>query len=648
MSVLRWKLSVCVACLTGGAAIAAPPPAVPPPAAPAPAAPDKVALATRIPAVDASTKALAPPRAPAAAAPAPLTATPNRVGPGAPVDDVWARPFFVKGDLSAFTVRPLTRRNFVGVGAGINAVPGGVDTALNAFFFTVEPQLDIANPTYNWKLGLGAPLQFQLIDTRGAFEICVGEGRVARTMGGSEGAVAAQTGVCVARQKERVTEGFGRLRHQDWDEASDFAKIIRYMVIGGQEQPFYLNVSRLYDQTFGHGTVVRQYNPNIDYNTARVGVTVDFNRQAIGIQAMANDLVRPDVLGLMMFLRPFRPTSESAFWRSVSLGVSWVHGVNVPRSVRYEQGLYTRSFDEPIPSVDSELNPVGGAYEQLKIVGVDLEAKVVRTQNADGKLYLDYQKMVGFGGGITMGSLWRLSFGRPAWQALRIRAELHSFDPDYLPSFFDTFHDIFQYQYLPVGYQGSNGLTYHPTKLGFLDANRKGRRRVGGYLELQHSFLDVMTLGATWRTWAPYGQPKDPGFVAPEFPDFGRGCGNNDGILNCGATVAFDKDIGFTSMKVHAELPFRKFLQAFVAYEVFSTTTEPSLGVLRFDGDNEILFSGLRMQLLPILFIEAQARRYFFLQRLNNVNLQELTLEQDQNFHSKWTFGLSAYVGYEF
>src|SRR5206468_10698441 len=138
--------------------------------------------------------------------------------------------------------------------------------------------------------------------------------------GGDQTSVNLTTAGCISQQKDRLTQNMGRLRRADWDQASDFAKVIRYLVIGGQEQPFYLNLSRLYDQTFGHGTVVRDYHANLDYNTARLGATLDFNRSAVGVQAMANDLVNPDVIGLMTFLRPMRPYSENIFLRSLSVG----------------------------------------------------------------------------------------------------------------------------------------------------------------------------------------------------------------------------------------------------------------------------------------------------------------------------------------
>jgi hypothetical protein len=612
-------------------------PAPAPVAAPkaAPPAPSKVALAA------------AQPQPPASLSSAPQT-TPAAPTPAGPVEqDPWARPYFVKGDLSNFVVRPMTRKNFIGVGAGISALPNDTGSLLNAFYFTVEPQVDIVNNTYNWRLGLGAPLNFELVDTRSAFETCITQGRQARAMGGDQSAVMASTGLCVAEQKDHLTQHTGKLRRADWDQAGDFAKIIRYAVIGGQEHPFYLNISRLYDQTFGHGTVVRDYNANIDYNTARLGATLDFNRSAIGVQAMANDLVNPDVVGLMTFVRPARPYSENVFWRSLSVGVSYVHGANLPRALHYEKGLFSPSFDQPIPQVDSNLKPVGGPWAQVNVIGGDIEGKVLRTKSADLKVYLDYQRMTGYGGGATAGALWRSSAGQPAWQALRVRAEAQYFDADYLPSFFDTYHDIFSSQYLPITYKGSNGLTYHPTKLQYLDAEKGGRKRLGGYLEMSHAFMNYLTLGAAARVWRPVGAAK-AGHTGPTFPDYGPDCTDNNGALTCGKTVAVNGDPGYTSLRFSAEVPFRNYLQAFASYEVFSTTAEKGLGVFRFDGDNEMLFSGVRLKLLPILFVQAESRRYFFMQRVHNVDLTTLTLQQDQNYHAEWTFAVNAFLGYEF
>jgi hypothetical protein len=563
--------------------------------------------------------------------------------------DPWARPHFVKGDLSNFTVRPTTRRNFVGVAGGASALPRDTNTVINSFFFTVEPQIDVSSERFNWKLSLSAPLQFELVDLRGPFEDCIAEAKMLRMQGQSQSQIESRIPTCMNDKKDKITQNLGKLRREDWDEASDFAKIIRNVQVGGQEKPFYLSLSRLYDQTFGHGTTVRHYNPNIDYNTARLGANIDFSKAAVGVQAMANDLVNPDVVGVLGFVRPFRPFSDKVLLRSLSFGGSWIRGGNQPLSLKYERGLFRKAFDQLIPEVDENLDLQGATFHQASIVGLDVEAKVVRSNWADVKVYADYDKMLKYGSGVTLGSLARFSFGQPAHQAIRARAELSMFGPAFMPSYFDTFHDIFQYQYLPAGYKSSRGLTYYPTKLEFLEASRPGRKRVGGYAEVTYSLRDYLTLGAFLRGWTPYGSPKMPGFTGPSFADYGSNCtADMKGTQTCDAKVALGKEPGFGSLRLHAELPFRRFLQAFASYEVFSSTTENGLRAFKLDGDNEVFFGGARIMVLPFFFISGEGRKYFFVQRFNNVDLHELTFDQDQNFHSRWTFALNASLGYEF
>lgn len=559
----------------------------------------------------------------------------------------WARPFFAEGELEAFAFRPTTRRDFVGVGTGVSALPGSANTALNSFYLLVEPQVELSGT--NWRLSSGIPLQFELLDTRGPFETCLERARGARGRGLDQDDVMAETGVCLIDQSEKTSENSGRLRKEDWDEASDFARIIRHFSVGGPQEKFYLRLSRLYDQTLGHGTTIRDYNANIDYNTARLGATMDINREVAGAQFMINDVINPDVLGVLAFIRPFRESAEDVLLRSLSFGLSFTTGIGQPNAMLYEPGLFEPSIDQPIPKVDSSLNFEAGDARALYIVGADVEVKVVRTQHADLKLYFDYSRILGHGGGFTLGSLLRTSAGAPPRQAFRARAEVHYFDANYLPSYFDSFHDIFQFQYLPAGYTGTNGVPYHPTKLAYLRAAAGGPKRIGGYLELTHSIFNVLTLGLSVRGWGPVGSPGNPVFTGLAFPDYSKDCAlSAEGRIDCGSRNVPVPDQGFGAVRLRAELPFRRFLQAFAYYEMFTTTTEPGFNLFSLDGDNEVLFTGARMMLLPVLFVQAEARRYFFLQRLSNVNLTKLTIEQDQNFHANWTFALSAYLGYEF
>ena len=569
-----------------------------------------------------------------------------------PPKDPWARPNFVKGQLNQFFTQPRSLRNFFGVGTVISAIPNDADSLLNAFHIRIEPQIDIINDKYNWRLGLGAPLQFQLVDTQGTFELCVQEGRRAFNAGGDEGTVAAETGKCLGNNTDRITEGFGQLRKADWDEPSDFAKLLRYFTIGGQEQPFYLSVGRLFDQTLGHGTVVRNYNPNIDYNTTRVGATLDFSRSFLGLQAMANDLINPDVVGILGFVRPFRETSK----RPASQPLPWAFllctGPAPPLNCSTSPGFSPRPLASTFPKLTNK-STWSAAASGVSFLGVDIEGKVLRTERADIKLYADYQKMSGFGSGVTLGSLWRYSTGTaqkpqpmPSAPGPKFNTSTRTTCPT--TSIRSTTSSSTNICPGRIGVRETT--SYYPTKLGYLDANRGGLN-VWGYLSVTHSIRDVLTYGLAFRGFEPTSRrtpngSNTDGFSGPMFPDYGANCLDpaRTGLLDCqGASVQIE-DTGFLSMRLQAEMPFRKVFQAYAAYEVFSTNTEKGLGAFSFDGDNEVFISGARLMVLPILFIQAQARRYFFLQRLSDIDLAFLEVNQDQNYHAEWTFSLTAFM----
>ena len=333
--------------------------------------------------------------------------------------------------------------------------------------------------------------------------------------------------------------------------------------------------------------------------------------------------------------------------RSLSLGASWVRGANQPLGLQVRDAACSAARSTSrIPEVDKNLNLEGTTFHQASIIGVDLEAKVVRSDWADVKVYADYDKMLDYDSGITLGSLLRFSFGQPATQALRARAELSdcSARPTCRATSTPSTTSSSTSTCRPAT-SAANGLTYYPTKLEFLEASRGGRRRIGGYVELTHAILDLLTVGAVVRGWTPYGDPgAAPAFVGPQFPDYGATCRPPATTApQCDSKVALGQEPGFASLRLHAELPFRRFLQAFASYEVFSTDHRGRPGRLQVRRRQRGASSPARASCCcPSSSSRPRRRRYFFLQRLSNVDLKNLTFEQDQNFHSRWTFALNA------
>lgn len=567
------------------------------------------------------------------------------------------RPYFLKGELTNLdAATPNIPDRFIGLSAGLAALPDDLEGVLNTLYLSLEPQIDVKLPRLSdLQMSFGLPLRFEIARFRASFGRCLDVGLDARAAGASQSEIAAATGNCIVEQNDLAARAgdwaFGSLRKLDWDELSDFAKVIRYIRYGGDEQKLNLHVGPSKSQTLGHGTVIRRYNPNVDFNTTRVGITFDAYHGYAGFESVVNDILDPDVAGLLAFIRPLEPHfPNNIFLSRLSFGANVVVGRNVPGRVRYQPGLFAPSEGLAVPALDGERHVVTDGDELVGIVGVDAEAKLLRTNNADLKVYLDLQKMISRGKGYTAGGLIRLSFGRPASTAVRIRGELQYFEPDYMPSFFDSFYDVHKAQFMRAGYRSGDGLPYFPTKLAYLDANAGGKHRLGAYLSAAFTLIGRISMGVTARGSVAVGAPAVAGFTGPQFPDY-AGCSfaAADSLDCAGAPMITVNNAGYASLRVHAEVPFNKYVQGFAIYEVSSYSLDAEgLDLLNFDADNELFLSAFRLRPVPWLWLQGEVYRNFFVPRIANVDVDAMTLEQDQNYRTAWTFAFNLYVGHTY
>ena len=89
-----------------------------------------------------------------------------------------------------------------------------------------------------------------------------------------------------------------RLRHEDWDEVADYARLIRYFRYGRPADPFYVRVGELWGATLGHGTVLNSYYNSINLDLYKLGVQLNVNTPYGGVQTMMDNLLRPNLFGM--------------------------------------------------------------------------------------------------------------------------------------------------------------------------------------------------------------------------------------------------------------------------------------------------------------------------------------------------------------
>lgn len=527
------------------------------------------------------------PGAPSPAEPAPLveeSAAPEAVtdvepreGPEEPSATEAEKPF-LKGELTRFgDVQLLNRRTSFGVGLGA----AGID---NVYYAVVRPDLNLHFGQFG--LGLGAPLRFEVLDMNGL------------------NALDPST-------YDSLFAEAGRFRTEDWDQIEDFLRPLRYLTWGKKEDRLYVDLNRVHALTLGHGQLIRRYSPTVDIDEDNLFAQVDGYADFGGVELLAGPFPLPRVAGALVFVKPLGLFLDDTFSKSLSIGASYVTDLNAPTTLVTAPNLADGRLQLPVDDAGEFLYPHKGAFtgDMVHGVGVDAEIKAVKWKFVDLKVYGDYSHLFLPGlpaadvgpfsdGGFALGTLLRMSFGsvplrdlddedeetkagdKPremrAEHAVRVRVEGRTFGPQYLPSYFDTLYEADKWQLgfgdTPLGQRA--GL---PTKIGFLATQAGQPWRVGAYLEASYAWVDWLGVTLMYEdAIALDGQAVPAARNFAIHGETGRGLG---------------------------------FLQLFATYHYrhFSDFSK----LFQLATDNEVLYLGGRLQVLPILFVNLGVQRAF-------------------------------------
>lgn len=350
----------------------------------------------------------------------------------------------------------------------------------------------------------------------------------------------------------------GRLRSRDYDEAREFVKILRYLTYGRKEDNLYLSVGQLYATTLGHGQAMRRYAANVDVNHTRVGFQLDAYGDYGGFEAAVADVTRGNLFGVLAFVKPLF-FMEHELLRTLSVGLHWTSDQKAPFRLRRAAPVGTSPIGMVL--VDDTSAPFTDT-RAINIVGVDAELKVLKTASTDLKTYADFSALSGGGSGQAIGLLGRFNFRTDSTVHLvRTRVELRTYEANFQPSYFDTLYEFQKYQFV---LDADRNRADFPTKLQHV-LSRTGPRRYGMYLEASYSLPDWITLAAAFETESE---------------------GEDRHLL------------------LHVEVPLRYL-------DLFATYHQRNFQRLFQLAENDLIYGGARMQLLPVLFLNGRVAKAF-------------------------------------
>jgi hypothetical protein len=399
----------------------------------------------------------------------------------------------------------------------------------------------------------------------------------------------------------------GSLRGEDWDSVHDFGRVLKYVTFGRKEDNVFISAGQRYSSSIGHGSIVRRYAPNIDVDYPRASAQVDMYNDYAGFEFMTNDVLEWNQLAAIAFLKPFsffKP--ENLLLRTLSIGVSGGLDWKAPWQLTTDPQTGLR-----VLGADGSAGDIMGYGQRrlqastnaAKLIGFDVEVKVVKTASVDLKPYVDYSMLIGGDGGLTVGVLGRFNVGHDIVSAFRVIVEGRYLGSRYQPGYFGTFYEVdrFAYQSRDFRSPGAQLASFIPQQRFLLEQGLG--TRAGYYVE------------ASW------GIPGAVGLTLAL-----------EGVSNSKAT----------NFVAHLEVPVLSFVQVFGSYYLRGVESFTELGLdperntLGLFGSKAIAFAGARLKLLPFLFLNGRVYKSF---RMNT----ELA-----RYDNQFGFVADLEIGYEF
>ena len=223
----------------------------------------------------------------------------------------------------------------------------------------------------------------------------------------------------------------GKLRTENFNEASDYLSIIRYVRYGLKNDPVFIKVGALDYYTLGHGSIMQHYNNSPTYDNRRIGLVADIDFGKFGIESIMGSFSPAGVFGFRAYVRPlqFSSAADIPILGNLEVGASYVTDLNEDAGVI--SGNYLNTSQEFKVVSDT------GA---ISIIGFDIGLPLLNSSVADITLYADYSKIVNFGSGVATGIMFDFNFST----LLNISAKLERRfnNGKYIPAYFNSLHEI--------------------------------------------------------------------------------------------------------------------------------------------------------------------------------------------------------------
>lgn len=288
----------------------------------------------------------------------------------------------------------------------------------------------------------------------------------------------------------------GVLRRRDWDEPSDYFKLVRFIRYGNKRDPVYLLAGQLWGASIGHGTLVSRYANSLNLDHSKLGVAFDVNTTYFGFETLTDSAGDPALLAGRAYVRPF---GDTPFLRGWAIGATLVTDRTAPR-------FYVDTSGKP--SATLQQDPLGNALVANDAVyagGIDTEFELLHNSLISLIPYTDLNRIAGAGNGLHAGVLADLYLPVPLLEIdVQARLEYRMMQPGYIPEYFDQTYDLGRVQYVGSCPGGAPACPKYAAAQFSHDApgvDPTSIDRKGYYGELSFGFAGLVQIGGLYENY---------------------------------------------------------------------------------------------------------------------------------------------------
>lgn len=269
------------------------------------------------------------------------------------------------------------------------------------------------------------------------------------------------------------------LRLEDWDERTDWLRVIRLVSYGDNLGPVFVHLGTLGPLSLGHGTIVADYFNMLSPDQHQLGARMRLGGDDAQVHAFVDNIVAPSVLGAHASVRPGTWFVEDpGYVARLALGAQLVHDLNAPvvlATPSVAEGV------ERLPALEKSVHSVWW--------GIDLEFWLAITDWIDVGTYVDAAVHMEVGQGLHIGV--QTSWSLVDVLEVTLDAEYVLTKGGYMPQSIGSLYEVERFEF-----QGFGAARKAPKRsvAGVLDAQMESsglRAKVGVEIPRVHTTLSA-------------------------------------------------------------------------------------------------------------------------------------------------------------